>query len=245
MNDIRLLAIKNGRVMLPGVAVLLVLSGIRMLSDATALVQVHAIAVMIISVFLAVFALDTLLRCIALAEDRLMLLSPVSRWGLVVRSAATTGTYLVLAYVASSLPGWFADGSRTDLQLVGVLGYVCSVVCGLGFTAALTFALNGLTGVTKVRAMAWTVFAATTGLYAWMAVLVVQALCGHASWLVGVSGSKDLVNLYAISVPVSFLGAEGPVALGLWGCVASAVLAVVLWVAAWALSRRRQNYLGA
>ena len=84
MTDFRLLATKHGRVMIPLIMVIIALAIVRVVSDELVVQQIYGIGVMLLEIAITLYALDAVLRLTGACDDRLLLLSPLSRWRLAV-----------------------------------------------------------------------------------------------------------------------------------------------------------------
>lgn len=242
-SDNRLFAVKYGRTMVPLIAMILVLSVVRLSLDQLVVQQVYGIGVMLIEVALTLYALDASLRLTGLCDDRLLLLSPLSRWQLAVRSTCVLSTYLLLGYIATLLPLLNSQSVNLTLQLANLLGYGVSVFTGLGLMLLITYAVKSIRERFQFILSTWVLFSVTTALAVALCVHSLNSAVPSANWLLGVSSAENTVNLYAANLPVTAVGLAGHTPTVFLFILTNLILGAVFWAGTLALARRKHNFI--
>ncbi|WP_058234754.1 hypothetical protein [Devriesea agamarum] len=243
MTDLRLMAFKHGRIMMPLILLMAILSIVRLISDDVIVQQIHGIGVMLLSVGLAVYALDYLIRLIGLSEDRLLLLSPKPRWIIAALSSLVMGILLTIGYIAAIIPQVSADGDELLNQLIMFVSYIVSVFSGLGLMVFVVYLLKGVRGKTALRASTWLLFVVIVGAAMAACILSVIHLTEHSNWSIGVASNNSAVNVYATILPVTVLDVKDIAGLALSFAGANAIAGLIFWVSASLLARRPNNYI--
>lgn len=158
MTDFRLLATKHGRVMIPLIMVIIALAIVRVVSDELVVQQIYGIGVMLLEIAITLYALDAVLRLTGACDDRLLLLSSLSRWRLAVCNMLVLSLYLLCSYGATFLP--LAKSSSVDgmVQLANLLGYIVSIFTGLGLMLLVSYTLKNIRTRFPYLLSAWFVF---------------------------------------------------------------------------------------
>ena len=242
-SDNRLFAVKYGRTMVPLITMILILSLVRLSLDQLVVQQVYGIGVMLIEVALTLYALDASLRLTGLCDDRLLLLSPLSRWQLAVRSTCVLSLYLLLGYIATLLPLLNSQSVNLTLQLANLLGYGVSVFTGLGLMLLITYAVKSIRERFQFILSTWVLFSVTTFLAVALCVRALNSAVPSANWLLGVSSAENTINLYAANLPVTAVGLAGHTSTVFLFILTNLVLGAVFWAGALALARRKHNFI--
>ena len=242
-SDNQLFAVKYGRTMVPLIAIILILSIVRLSLDQLVVKQVYGIGVMLIEVALTLYALDASLRLTGLCDDRLLLLSPLSRWQLAVRSTCVLSLYLLLGYIATLLPLLNSQPVNLTLQLANLLGYGVSVFTGLGLMLLIAYAAKSIRERFPFIMSTWALFSVTTLLAVTLCVRALNSAVPSANWLLGVSSAENTVNLYAANLPVTAVGLGTHTPTVFLFILANLVLGTVFWAGALALARRKHNFI--
>lgn len=243
MTDFRLLAIKHGRVMILLIMVIIALAIVRVVSDELVVQQIYGIGVMLVEIAITLYALDAVLRLTGACDDRLLLLSPLSRWHLAVCNMLVLSLYLLCGYGATLLP--LAKSSSVDgvVQLANLLGYIVSIFTGLGLMLLVSYALKNIRTRFPYLLSAWFVFSVTILLAVIACVLMLKKVAPEAQWLLGVTSSDSIVNLYSASLPVTVIGLGDQVNNAFFFIAANMLLGIIVWLSAFMLSRRKNNFI--
>lgn len=243
MTDIRLLAIKHGRIAIPLIVLIALLRVARLGFDALPVQQVTGIGVMLLSVALTLYALDAVLRLTGLGDDRLLLLSPMSRWRLAVTHAAVLGTYLLLGY----LPAPFTDGQPPSAdvayRLADVTGHVVSVFTGLGLMLSIAYALKPIRRRFVFILASWLAYAVVVTAVTVGCLYAIDRVSPDSQWLIGVTASDSAVTVHAAILPITAMGSTASTATVLAFAACNLFLGCLLWATAGVLSHRRNNFL--
>lgn len=243
MNDWNLALIRHARVLGPLIGAMLLVSITRLFSDSILMEQIHGITTMLLAAGITVYALDALVRLIGLADDRLALMSPRSRWQVLLVNAAVLAALLVLGYIAHVIPTLVHQGMNVADQFWELFAYLVSVCAGFGLMTMLVYLLKPIRTRGTFRSSTWGLVAVTQlGLIAGTVAIVIAVL-GEGRWVLGVSGAQGTGNVYAGFVPVTILQAESAHTPILLFVVANACLAAVMWIFGWILSRRKNNFI--
>lgn len=243
MTDFRLFVTKYGRIMIPLIALLVALAIVRIASDELVVQQIYGVGVLLLETAMTLYALDGVLRLTGVCDDRLLLLSPWSRWRLAVCNVLVLSLYLLFGYVATLIP--LAQASSVDgvVHLANLLGYIVSVFAGLGLMMFVSYALKNVRRRFPYLLSVWLVFSLTTLLAMIACVQMLKKVAPEAQWLLGVTSHDSAVNLYSANIPVTLLEFGDHVNASFFFIVANMILGIVVWSGAFIFSRRKNNFI--
>ena len=90
---------------------------------------------------------------------------------------------------------------------------------------------------------AWFVFSVTILLAVIACVQILKKVAPEAQWLLGVTSSDSIVNLYSASLPVTVIGLGDQVNSAFFFIAANMLLGIIVWLSAFMLSRRKNNFI--
>lgn len=243
MSDWRLAVLRHGRVLAPLVGASCILVVVRLFSDHLAAKQVHGIGVMLLMVAMTVYALDYVIGVIGLGNDRLLLLSPTSRFRTLLMSCTVMSGYLVAGYVVTSIPAWHETTRGWPSVLLEGAGYLTSLFVGFGMVSALTYSAKFVRGRGAMRIVCWAAVTALQAVLSGMCAVMLVRHFGVESWIIGAGSDADVVNVFSGLIPISALGVHDPERL-CWPFIATnIVFGIVLWTAARFQAGRGVNYI--
>lgn len=229
--------------MLPLVAVVAMLSLVRLFSDELLARQIYGIGVMLLTVGLTIYALDSVVRLIGLGDDRLLLLSPLPRWRLATLSILILSAFLLLCYLATLLPLLKEPSINVAAHGVGLLSYAVSVLTGLGLMLFIVYVIKGFRRRASYVILAWTLFAVVVAGLVTACISALDRLANLDQWILGVSASDSAVNIYASILPIAVIGVSGGDGIVILLSLCNLALGALLWIAATLLARKATNYL--
>lgn len=242
MTDFRLLMVKYGRVALPLIALMAICSVMRNCSS-LAVQQIGGVGTMLLFVTLTVFSADALLRLIGLCDDRLLLLSPQSRWALAAEAALVLIAYNVLAYIVSLLALIRNTSTSASIVATNICGYIVGVFAQLGLMLAVIFALKFVRHRAAYTVSAWLTWAAVIALMLAGGIQLLRVAAHNPQWIIGVGSNDFVTHLYTVIMPITV--AAGDVTLGcVWLFIGLNLLfAVVVWGLSALFAKRRMRFL--
>ncbi len=243
MNDKRLLAIKHGRIMLPLIGLILILALVRINSDELIALEVFSIGRMLIDFILVLYALDSIIQVSGLCADRLMLMSSVSRWKIALYNAIVVGVYLLIAHEVGMLPQLYIDSYEISHFYFDLLGYITALTFGLGLMVFVTDLLKDMRSRSSLHICAWILYISLNCLLAYFYIRLFKTFQIDSPWIIGVVNTPSTYNIYAALLPITILDASLVVKSYLQFILINLGMGILVWLAGWLLSLKRNNYL--
>ncbi len=243
MNDKRLILIKHGRIMLPFAVLILILSIAHISSSKEVVNEVYGIGSMFLSFTLAVYALTSIISLIGLCDDRLLLLSPMSRWKLVLKDTSILAFYLLIAHIVRTIPKFSYKTFDLNFYLLEMIGYLISLFSGLGLMVMFVYVLKGINSRSVYLAVAWVMYIAVTFLLLYIVVQLINKHIGNYMWFIGATPSEHTTNLYGGICPVTLIDMHLESSKLIIFDLYNLAVGVVAWVVSKIISIHRINYL--
>ncbi len=243
MNDKRLLAIKHGRIMLPFVALIIILAVIHLNSDELVVQEIYAVGVMLIDFILVIYSLDSIVQLVGLCSDRLMLLSPKSRWNLVVLNVGVVSCYLLLAHIAGMIPRFAAESISIKFFWLDLLGYISAMLSGFGLMVFIIYCIKKIRSRSTMRICAWVLYLSIASLIAYCYIKLFSAYQINDLWIIGAVQSTLTCNVYAGLIPITLIDTALSTDKYLAFVFMNLGLSVIFWLGSWIFSKKKNNYL--
>lgn len=129
------------------------------------------------------------------------------------------------------------------VQLANLLGYIVSIFTGLGLMLLVSYTLKNIRTRFPYLLSAWFVFSVTILLAVIACVQILKKVAPETQWLLGVTSSDSIVNLYSASLPVTVIGLADQVNSAFFFIAANMLLGIIVWLSAFMLSRRKNNFI--
>ncbi len=243
MNDRRLLAIKHGRIMLPLAGLILILAIVRINSDELAVLQAFAVGRMLIDFILVLYALDSIIQLAGLCADRLLLLSPMSRWRITLNNVCIVGLYLLIAHIIGMIPQFTYDNFELNSFWIDLSGYIAALISGLGLMVFVAFLMKGIRSKTSMHIFDWLLYIGFTIIWTYLFVGLFKTYNIDSLWIIGVSESILTCNIYAGLLPITLIDVAISSSVYFQFVLINLSVGTALWIVAWLLSKKRNNYL--
>jgi len=229
--------------MLPLVGMLVVLAGIRSFNDELVVQQIYGVSSMLLFVGLTTYSLDAVQRVVGLGEDRLLLLSPRSRWSVAAKTISVVCVFLAAGYLATLIPHLEEVSAQPGVHVMGLVGYIISIVAGLGLMLFVVYLLKPIRNRVWFVLGSWLLFGAVVATTAVGCILALTRGADMTNWLLGVSAGDGFTNVYASVLPITVGGIPQGSKVPLAFVAGNLLLAVFFWLLAALLARRPNNYL--
>lgn len=243
MNDLKLLMMKHARVMVPLVGLIIALTGLRLFSDALAVEQIYAVGIMLLAVASVVYALYQVLLLTGVGDDRLLLLSPLSRFQLAALNSMVLFAYLLLGYLPALLPVLRNETVEYTRLFLNLAGYVISIFTGIGLMLCIAYVLKRMRHKVSFLLLSWAAFSVLVGGAVALVIARLEPAGISSTWILGAGSSENVVNLYGAVVPVTVLNPNLQGTGTLMFLLANLGLGVIAWGIAGFFSRRKNNFL--
>ncbi len=243
MSDISLMMRKHGRFMVPLLALLLILAGVRLASDSSVVLGIYGIGGMLLSVALTIYGLYSIVSLISKCNDRLMLLSPMSRWSLLINNLLVVSGYLVIGYVIMCIPSFGEGKIEAPLFFTELLSYLVSIFSGFGIMACFAYLFKKVGKSSHAPLMVSAFFIVVQCMLPYLLIKFLNSYLGEIVWVIGVGSDELLFNVFAGILPVTVIGLKIALSDMILFISINFAIGLVMWLIAWSISKTKVNYL--
>lgn len=242
MNDLRMVLCRHGRFFLPILVLALVVAIAGRVGSGQMVAQMHALGVMLLSFGASLYALDYLVRHVALCSERIFFLSPLPRWKMAGLHGCVLWSFLMVLYVVVSLSDSGRGETSWSAVLLGLIAKGVALACGMLMMLIGASAGKRVAGPGMARSVSW-------GMFVFMQILAFATLYFSLvrrfadRWVVGAVTGDDFSCYYLGMIPLQGQYVVDPEYRMLQLVCANGVLLALLVGVCLLIGRTRQNYL--